>query len=85
MGDLLNPKELKALRENFLELDKNRNGKISMNELKEGMKKKNIPFKESMFDLYDHNGDGLITFEDYAKSYIQAKYGGKNPKCFTWS
>ena len=78
MGDVLNPKELKALRENFLELDKNRNGKISMNELKEGMKKKNIPFNESMFDLYDHNGDGHITFEEYAKAYLWAKSGGKS-------
>ena len=31
MGDVLNPKELKALRENFLELDKDKNGKISIN------------------------------------------------------
>ena len=42
------------------------------------MKNKNIPFKESMFDLYDHNGDGLITFEEYAKSYLWAKSGGKS-------
>ena len=77
MGDQLTPKELKVLRETFLELDKDKNGKLTISELKDGMIKKNIPFKESMFDLYDHNGDGLITFEEYVKSYRWAKSGGK--------
>ena len=81
MSDQLNEKELKLLQTTFNEIDKDKDRKISKSELKEAMKRKNIPYNE----LFDHNGDGLITFEEYAKSYIQAKYGGKNPKCFTWS
>ena len=59
MSDQLNQKELKLLQTTFNEIDKDKDRKISKSELKEAMKRKNIPYNE----LFDHNGDGLITFE----------------------
>jgi Ca2+-binding EF-hand superfamily protein len=56
--------EKNELREKFSSLAKARSGKISMQELKTGADKEFFAIYVKIFDLLDHNGDGLVTIDE---------------------
>ena len=63
MGNV-SEKEKNELREKFSILAKPGSGKISLQELKTGADKEFFAIYFKIFDLLDHNGDGLVTIDE---------------------
>ena len=76
MADQASKKELKQLKAAFKDIDKDKNKKVTILELKTAMEKNGILFNRSLFDMLDQNGDGTISLDEYIKSY----FGGKSGK-----
>ena len=75
MADQASKKELKQLKAAFKDIDKDKNKKVTILELKTAMEKNGIIFNRSLFDMLDQNGDGTISLDEYIKSYIEGKSG----------
>ena len=75
MTDQASKKELKQLEAAFKDMDKDKNKKVTILELKTAMEKNGIIFNRSLFDMLDQNGDGTISLDEYIKSYIEGKSG----------
>ena len=56
-------------------MDKDKNKKVTILELKTAMEKNGILFNRSLFDMLDQNGDGTISLDEYIKSYVEGKSG----------
>ena len=56
-------------------MDKDKNKKVTMIELKAAMENNGVPFNRSIFDTLDCNGDGSISLDEYIKSFVSAKAG----------
>ena len=57
-------KEKNELREKFSILAKPGSGKISLQEMKTGADKEFFAIYFKIFDLLDHDGDGLVTIDE---------------------
>ena len=75
MTEQASKKELKQLEAAFKDMDKDKNKKVTILELKTAMEKNGIIFNRSLFDMLDQNGDGTISLDEYIKSYIEGKSG----------
>ena len=75
MADQASKKELKQLKAAFKDMDKDKNKKVTILELKTAMEKNGILFNRSLFDMLDQNGDGTISLDEYIKSYVGGKSG----------
>ena len=60
----MSEKEKNELREKFSILAKPGSDKISLQELKTGADKDFFEIYFKIFDLLDHNGDGLVTIDE---------------------
>ena len=70
----------------FAELDEDNSGKVSLLELKNALLNKDIPFEGRMFSILDRDQNGLVTLEEYIKTYIEihayeAKRKGEEINC----
>ena len=75
MTDQASKKELKQLKAAFKDMDKDKNKKVTLLELKTAMEKNGILFNQSLFDMLDQNGDGTISLDEYIKSFVEGKSG----------
>ena len=75
MTEQASKKELKQLEAAFKDMDKDKNKKVTILELKTAMEKNGIIFNRSLFDMLDQNGDGTISLDEYIKSYVKGKSG----------
>ena len=75
MTDQASKKELKQLKAAFKDMDKDKNKKVTILELKTAMENNGILFNRSLFDMLDQNGDGTISLDEYIKSYVEGKSG----------
>ena len=75
MTDQASKKELKQLKSAFKDMDKDKNKKVTLLELKTAMEKNGILFNRSLFDMLDQNGDGTISLDEYIKAYVGGKSG----------
>merc|ERR1712019_333647 len=78
IANQLNEDQIKALRETFMTLDGNGDGKLTVNEMKEGIKKaglKEIPpdLKQIMEDV-DSDGSGVIDYTEFLAATLDKKY-----------
>ena len=61
----------KTLSTKFAELDEDESGKVSLLELKNALLKKKLPFQDRMFSILDRDQNGLVTLDEYIKTYIE--------------
>ena len=55
----------------FAKLDENKSGKVSILELKNALLKKDVPYEDRMFDILDRDKSGLVTLDEYIRTYIK--------------
>ena len=65
----LKERKLQNLMESFAKYDTDGNGKISPDELKDGLTKKGISFNDQMFHVLDVDGDGMISLDEFLKTF----------------
>merc|ERR1711869_98550 len=87
MGNQLNEDQIKALRDTFMSLDANGDGKLTINEMKEGIKKaglKEIPpdLQQIMQDV-DADGSGVIDYTEFLAATLDKKLYLQEDVC--WS
>jgi Ca2+-binding EF-hand superfamily protein len=67
----LKPDQVKEITTAFNEFDVNGNGSITSHEMKECLRKSNVPYKDAEVDQViknmDSNGDGAVSFDEYMK------------------
>ena len=63
--------KFQSLRAKFAELDEDESGKVSLLELKNALLKKKLPFQDRMFSILDRDQNGLVTLDEYIKTYIE--------------
>lgn len=75
IADRLNEKDIIHLKEKFLAIDKDKNGSISYNELKEGLKEFNLPETElkELFMRADTDKSGAIDYTEFIASCLNVK------------
>ena len=69
----MSEKEKNELREKFSILAKPGSDKISLQELKTGADKEFFAIYFKIFDLLDHNGDGLVTIDELIETQFVIK------------
>merc|ERR1712050_482652 len=77
IANQLNEDQIKALRDTFMTLDGNGDGKLTVNELKEGIQKaglKEIPadLKQIMEDV-DSDGSGVVDYTEFLAATLDKK------------
>jgi hypothetical protein len=55
----------------FAKVDEDKSGKVSILELKNALLKKDVPYEDMMFDILDRDQNGLVTLDEYIKTYIE--------------
>merc|ERR1712048_550190 len=83
----LNEEQIKALRDTFMQLDGNGDGKLTVNEMKEGIQKaglKEIPtdLQQIMEDV-DSDGSGVIDYTEFLAATLDRRVYMKEDVC--WS
>ena len=63
--------KFQTLSTKFAVLDEDESGKVSILELKNALLKKDIPYEDRMFDILDRDKNGLVTLDEYIKTYIE--------------
>ena len=74
----------KTLSTKFAELDEDESGKVSILELKNALLKKDVPYEDEMFDILDRDEDGLVTLDEYIKTYIEIQNEFKAKRKSVW-
>jgi calcium-dependent protein kinase len=87
IANQLNEDQIKALRDTFMTLDANGDGKLTINEMKEGIKKaglKEIPadLQQIMEDV-DSDGSGVIDYTEFLAATLDKRTYLKEDVC--WS
>lgn len=90
MSKELNPNDIRDLKTAFEQFDRNRNGSITSDEMKECLHQSKIPFEDhevnQVIAKMDTNKDGQVTFEEYLTFMSYAangqlkQYPSKNKK-----
>lgn len=67
----LKPEQLKEIVTTFMEFDRNENGSISSDEMKECLRRSQVAYKDAevneIISNMDSNRDGTVSFEEYLK------------------
>merc|ERR1712232_408338 len=87
IANQLNEEQIKALRDTFMSLDANGDGKLTINEMKDGIKKaglKEIPpdLQQIMEDI-DSDGSGVIDYTEFLAATLDKRTYLKEDVC--WS
>merc|ERR1712187_927886 len=87
IANQLNEDQIKALRETFMQLDGNGDGKLTVNEMKEGIQKaglKEIPadLQQIMEDV-DSDGSGVIDYTEFLAATLDKQQFIKEDVCWT--
>merc|ERR1711972_763946 len=86
IANQLNEDQIKALRETFMQLDGNGDGKLTVNEVKEGIQKaglKEIPadLQQIMEDV-DSDGSGVIDYTEFLAATLDKKIYMQEDVCW---
>merc|ERR1712048_888033 len=77
IANQLNEDQIKALRETFMALDGNGDGKLTVNEMKEGIQKaglKEIPADlQQIMEEVDSDGSGVIDYTEFLAATLDKK------------
>ena len=63
--------KFQTLSTKFAVLDEDGSGKVTTLELKNALLKKDVPYEDRMFDILDRDKNGLVTLDEYIKTYIE--------------
>jgi len=83
MGDELNSEEIDELHKSFKTLDKNGDGLLTVDELKEAMKKGLDDDKtpiQKILQMADLNGDGVLSYEELMAAAVHRKLLAKEER-----
>merc|ERR1712187_798174 len=87
IANQLNEDQIKALRETFMHLDGNGDGKLTVNEMKEGIQKaglKEIPHDlQQIMEDVDSDGSGVIDYTEFLAATLDKRVYMKEDVC--WS
>jgi len=71
--DKISKSELKILKASFSLFEKNEDGKVTLEEIKQGSEKLIKEFRDELLVMFDRNGDGTVSLEEYIKNWIDLK------------
>ena len=71
--DKISKTELKILKASFSLFDKNGDGKITVDDIKEGIEKIVKEFQDELFEMFDRDGDGMVSLDEYIKNWMDFK------------
>jgi len=84
MSDSLSADELAVLTETFKKMDKNGDGSITMDEMKEALTNKDIKISQEevskLIKMADINGDGVLSYEELKLTCVQRKLIAKEER-----
>merc|ERR1719277_1420047 len=87
IANQLNEDQIKALRETFMSLDGNGDGKLTVNEMKEGIQKAGLkeipPDLQQIMEDVDSDGSGVIDYTEFLAATLDRKVYMKEEIC--WS
>merc|ERR1712039_1067232 len=87
IANQLNEDQIKALRETFMALDGNGDGKLTINEMKEGIKKSGLkeipPDLQQIMEDVDSDGSGNIDYTEFLAATLDKRVYLKEDVC--WS
>merc|ERR1712031_57955 len=87
IANQLNEDQIKALRDVFMQLDGNGDGKLTVNEMKEGIQKaglKEIPADlQQIMEEVDSDGSGVIDYTEFLAATLDKRVYMKEDVC--WS
>merc|ERR1712003_119807 len=87
IANQLNEEQIKALRETFMALDGNGDGKLTVNEMKEGIRKAGLkeisPDLQQIMEDVDSDGSGVIDYTEFLAATLDRRLYMKEDVC--WS
>merc|ERR1719238_1729049 len=87
IANQLNEDQIKALRETFMSLDANGDGKLTINEMKDGIKKAGLkeipPDLQQIMEDVDSDGSGVIDYTEFLAATLDKRTYLKEDVC--WS
>merc|ERR1712232_555674 len=87
IANQLNEEQIKALRETFMQLDQNGDGKLTINEMKDGIKKAGLkeipPDLQQIMEDVDSDGSGVIDYTEFLAATLDKRTYLKEDVC--WS
>merc|ERR1712232_549616 len=87
IANQLNEDQIKALRETFMSLDGNGDGKLTVNEMKEGIQKAGLkeipPDLQQIMEDVDSDGSGVIDYTEFLAATLDKRVYMKEDVC--WS
>merc|ERR1712226_473733 len=87
IANQLNEDQIKALRETFMSLDGNGDGKLTVNEMKEGIQKAGLkeipPDLQQIMEDVDSDGSGVIDYTEFLAATLDRRVYMKEDVC--WS
>merc|ERR1712118_485484 len=87
MGNQLNEDQIKALRDTFMSLDSNGDGKLTINEMKDGIKKAGLkeipPDLQQIMEDVDSDGSGVIDYTEFLAATLDKRTYLKEDVCWT--
>jgi calcium-dependent protein kinase len=87
IANQLNEEQIKALRETFMALDANGDGKLTINEMKDGIKKAGLkeipPDLQQIMEDVDSDGSGVIDYTEFLAATLDKRTYLKEDVC--WS
>merc|ERR1712226_1477458 len=87
IANQLNEDQIKALRETFMSLDGNGDGKLTVNEMKEGIAKAGLkeipPDLQQIMEDVDSDGSGVIDYTEFLAATLDRRVYMKEDVC--WS
>merc|ERR1712176_1047035 len=87
IANQLNEDQIKALRETFMALDGNGDGKLTVNEMKEGIQKAGLkeipPDLQQIMEDVDSDGSGVIDYTEFLAATLDKRVYMKEDVC--WS
>merc|ERR1712226_784639 len=87
IANQLNEDQIKALRETFMSLDGNGDGKLTVNEMKEGIQKAGLkeipPDLQQIMEDVDSDGSGVIDYTEFLAATLDRRIYMKEDVC--WS
>merc|ERR1712039_186760 len=87
IANQLNEDQIKALRDVFMQLDGNGDGKLTVNEMKEGIQKAGLkeipPDLQQIMEDVDSDGSGVIDYTEFLAATLDKKVYLKEDVC--WS
>merc|ERR1711963_341154 len=87
IANQLNEDQIKALRETFMALDGNGDGKLTVNEMKEGIQKAGLkeipPDLQQIMEEVDSDGSGVIDYTEFLAATLDKRLYLQEDVC--WS